>query len=220
LLELIALLEAGIDFAEDDVSVASQEEIARRLEPIRRGVDRLARSFAYGKLVHSGLALAVVGRPNVGKSSLFNRLLEQKRAIVTDIPGTTRDLVSEVASLGGIPGEVHGYARGWGLVETLGIERSYQAMAEADLTLVVLDLSAPLEAEDIELMRRAAERGRCLVVGNKCDLPPPADLSHAIRLISLRPPQAFLPDWLRFDCDPGVDSNPLHEFGRPALPDD
>ncbi len=187
LLELIALLEAGIDFAEDDVSVASQEEIARRLDPIRREVGRLAGSFAYGKLVHSGLALAIVGRPNVGKSSLFNRLLEQDRAIVTDIPGTTRDLVSEVASLGGIPVkyiDTAGIRQGEGLVETLGIERSYQAMAEADLTLVVLDLSAPLEAEDIELMRRAAEHGPSLVVGNKCDLPPRADCEGKVLRVS------------------------------------
>src|SRR5207244_9367198 len=103
LLELIALLEAGIDFAEDDISVAPTEEILRRLEPIATAIGTLAASFAYGKLVHEGFTLAIVGRPNVGKSSLFNRLLERDRAIVTEIPGTTRDVVSETASLGGIP---------------------------------------------------------------------------------------------------------------------
>lgn len=184
LLELIALLEAGIDFAEDDVSVASTEEILRRIEPIQRGVERLEASFSYGRLVHSGLTLAIVGRPNVGKSSLFNRLLEQDRAIVTEIPGTTRDLVSEVAALGGIPikyVDTAGIRPGQGLVETLGIERSFQAMADADLTLVVLDLSAPLDSQDMELVRRAREQGRSLLVANKCDLPrctePPGDAS-------------------------------------------
>ncbi len=173
LLELIALLEAGIDFAEDDISVAPSEEILRRLDPIEQGFSKLASSFAYGKLVHSGMTLAIVGRPNVGKSSLFNRLLEQDRAIVTDIPGTTRDLVSEVASIGGIPVrfvDTAGIRAGQDLVETLGIERSYQAMADADVTVVVFDLSAPLSADDLALVEKAKQQGRCVLVGNKSDL--------------------------------------------------
>lgn len=171
LLELIALLEAGIDFAEDDVSVAPPAEILRRLAPIRAGVEQLAASFAYGSLVREGITLAIVGRPNVGKSSLFNRLLEQDRAIVTDIPGTTRDLVSETASIGGIPVKLFdtaGIRAGTELVETLGIERSYQAMADADLALIVLDASQPRSAEDEALIARAH---RHIVVENKADLP-------------------------------------------------
>ena len=173
LLELIALLEAGIDFAEDDVSVAPAAEILRRLQPIRAGVRRLAESYQYGALVREGLTLALVGRPNVGKSSLFNRLLEQDRAIVTDIPGTTRDLVSETAAIAGIPVKLYdtaGIRQPSGLVESLGIERSYQAMADADLTLVVVDLSAPLQDEDRALLAKAQSQGRCLLVGNKADL--------------------------------------------------
>ena len=173
LLELIALLEAGIDFADDDVSVASDGEILRRLIPVREGVAALVRSFAFGKLVHQGVTLAIVGRPNTGKSSLFNRLLEQERAIVTSIPGTTRDLVSETASIRGIPVrlvDTAGIREAEGLVETLGIERSFRAMTDADLTLVVLDLSQPAGTEDIELIEKARQRGRCLLVGNKADL--------------------------------------------------
>ena len=179
LLELIALLEAGIDFAEDDVSVAASEEILRRLDPIEEGLSQLVASFAYGKLVHSGITMAIVGRPNVGKSSLFNRLLEQDRAIVTDIPGTTRDLVSEVASIGGIPikfVDTAGIRAGHNLVETLGIERSYQAMADADVTLVVIDLSDEVHIEDVALLDRARQQGRYIVAGNKSDLPRKADL--------------------------------------------
>ncbi|MGD0199406.1 MAG: tRNA uridine-5-carboxymethylaminomethyl(34) synthesis GTPase MnmE [Bryobacteraceae bacterium] len=184
LIELIALLEAGIDFAEDDVPVASDAEILARLEPVARGVSELAASFAYGKLVHEGLNLAIVGRPNVGKSSLFNRLLEQERAIVTETPGTTRDLVSETASLEGIPVrfvDTAGIRAAQDRVETLGVERSFQAMADADLTLVVVDVSAPLETADAELIERAGGQGRRLVVANKCDLerraePPPGAL--------------------------------------------
>lgn len=171
LVELIALLEAGIDFAEDDVSVAPAEEILRRLAPILEGTRQLAGSFQYGGLVRQGLTLAIVGRPNVGKSSLFNRLLEQDRAIVAELPGTTRDLVSETASIGGIPVKLcdtAGIRQTAERVESLGIERSYQAMADADLTLVVIDLAQPFTAEDESLMARAG--GRALVVGNKSDL--------------------------------------------------
>ena len=182
LLELISLLEAGIDFAEDDISVAPDREILRRLEPVRHGVSCLADSFAFGKLVHSGLTLAIVGRPNVGKSSLFNRLLEQDRAIVTDIPGTTRDLVSEVAAINGIPVKLidtAGIREGEGLIENLGIERSLQAMVDADVTVVVVDLSAPVEEQDRKLMARAK-----LIVGNKSDLPRRAEISEPVIAVS------------------------------------
>ncbi len=188
LLELIALLEAGIDFAEDDISVAPTEEILRRLEPIETAVTALAASFAYGKLVHEGFTLAIVGRPNVGKSSLFNRLLEQDRAIVTEIPGTTRDVVSETASLGGIPVKLldtAGIRRGQDVVESLGIERSYQAMADADLTLVVLDISQPLSPEDEALIERARGSGKFLIASNKSDLTPRVQLDGAIAVSAI-----------------------------------
>lgn len=115
LVELIALLEAGIDFAEDDISVAPDAAILRHIAEVRGPLEQLASSFAYGKLVHEGLTLAIVGRPNVGKSSLFNRLVERERAIVTAQPGTTRDLVSETVAIGGIPVQ---------LVDTAGIRRA------------------------------------------------------------------------------------------------
>ena len=173
LLELIALLEAGIDFAEDDISVASQQQILARLDPILQQIRDLSASFQYGALVRSGFSLAVVGRPNVGKSSLFNRLLQQDRAIVTDIPGTTRDLVSETADFAGIPVrlvDTAGVRLTAEPIERLGIERSYQAMADADLTLVVLDASQPRTPEDEALVGRAREQGKHVIVANKTDL--------------------------------------------------
>jgi tRNA modification GTPase len=115
--------------------------------------------------------VALVGRSNVGKSSLLNALLRENRAIVTEIPGTTRDLVTETASIGGIPVKLvdtAGIRDTAERVESLGIERSFQAMADADLTLVVLDASQPQSAEDAALIARAG--GRALVVANKCDL--------------------------------------------------
>jgi tRNA modification GTPase len=188
LLELISLLEAGIDFAEDDIDVAPDAEILRRLGEIESDVDTLIRSFTFGRFVHAGLTLAIVGRPNVGKSSLFNRLLEQDRAIVTDIPGTTRDVVSETASLGGIPVrfvDTAGIRESEELVERLGIERSFQMMVDADLTLVVLDASEPLQEADRELMDRAALGGRSLVVLNKVDKGEAVDAVSGCRISAL-----------------------------------
>jgi tRNA modification GTPase len=167
MLQLIALLEAGIDFAEDDVDFASAAQIDALIRPILEGIQGLIASFAYGKLVHEGFTLAIVGRPNVGKSSLFNRLLEQDRAIVTDIPGTTRDLVSETASVEGIPVkfvDTAGIREGQDAVESLGIERSFQAMADADLTVVVIDATQP----DGSIVEKV--QGKSLIVANKCDL--------------------------------------------------
>lgn len=171
LLELIALLEAGIDFADNDVDIAPAADLIARIDRVVAGERELVASFAYGKLVHNGVTLAIVGKPNAGKSSVFNRLLRQERAIVTEIPGTTRDLVSETADIGGIPirfVDTAGIRVSDDLVESLGIERSYQAMTDADVTLVVVDISLGVTAEDSALIQRA---GRVLVVANKVDLP-------------------------------------------------
>ncbi len=173
LIDLIALMEAGIDFAEDDISVATAGQLRARLDPIETEVQRLGASFAYGQVLREGFSLAIVGRPNVGKSSLFNRLLEADRAIVTDVPGTTRDAVSEVTSMGGIPVrliDTAGIRDGESLAEKLGIERSFHAMADADLVLVVVDAAAPPHESDLSLAARARAQGRMLLVANKCDL--------------------------------------------------
>lgn len=189
LLELVALLEAGIDFAEDDVSVASAEELLRRLDPLLESVRQLHGTFDYGRMVHDGVTLAIAGRPNVGKSSLFNRLLEQDRAIVTELPGTTRDLISEVAEIHGVPVrlvDTAGIREGEGLVEKLGIERSFRAMADADVTLVVVDISSPLGPDDLQLIEKASRQGRWILAGNKCDLPRVADLPAEGLAVSAR----------------------------------
>jgi tRNA modification GTPase len=172
LVELIAVLEAGIDFAEDDVSVLGDPDILERIDAVRQPLGQLAASFAYGKIVHQGLTLAIVGRPNVGKSSLFNRLIERERAIVTATPGTTRDLVSETVAIGGIPIQLvdtAGIRQALDEAESIGIRKSMEALADADLVLAVLDASQPATAEDTELLRHAEGRP-VIVVGNKCDL--------------------------------------------------
>jgi tRNA modification GTPase len=172
LVELIAVLEAGIDFAEDDVSLLSDPVILEQIDAVRQPLEQLAASFAYGNIVHDGLTLAIVGRPNVGKSSLFNRLVERERAIVTATPGTTRDLVSETVAIGGIPVQLvdtAGIRQALDEAESIGIRKSMEALADADLVLVVLDASEPSGSEDHELLG-LAQSGAMIVVGNKCDL--------------------------------------------------
>ena len=123
-------------------------------------------------MVHAGLRLAIVGRPNVGKSSLFNRLLERERAIVTAAPGTTRDLVTERLSLGGIPVELvdtAGLREARDEAEAIGVRKTRETLAEADIVMVVLDASVPLRDDERELIVSLAGR-RALVVRNKSDL--------------------------------------------------
>ncbi len=172
LVELIAALEAGIDFAEDDISVLPSEQILQRLAGIQAPLETLAASFAFGKLVHEGLTLAIVGRPNVGKSSLFNRLVERERAIVTATPGTTRDLVSESVAIGGIPirlVDTAGMREAKDEVEQMGIQKSREALADADLVLFVTDASQSPHEEDRKLLA-ALENRAAIFVENKSDL--------------------------------------------------
>ena len=177
LLELIALLEAGIDFAEDDLAVAPESEISRRIAAIRPSLAALEATFAHGRILHDGLTLAIVGRPNAGKSSVFNALVERDRAIVTAIAGTTRDTVTERIALGGIPLELvdtAGLREAADEAERLGIVRSREALADAAIVLIVIDaselgLSAKLHDEELRLIDSV--RGRAALISlNKCDL--------------------------------------------------
>jgi tRNA modification GTPase len=172
LVELIAVLEAGIDFAEDDVSVMADAAILEHIAGVRAPLAQLCASFAYGKVVHEGLTLAIVGRPNVGKSSLFNQLVERERAIVTATPGTTRDLVTETVSIGGIPVrlvDTAGIREAMDEAESIGIRKSMEALADADLVLVVLDGSQERTEQDEDLIAQAAGR-TAILVENKRDL--------------------------------------------------
>ena len=175
LVALIAELEAGIDFAEDDIATMPAASIAKAIDTVEEPLQALERSFAYGRVLLEGFTLALVGRPNAGKSSLFNRLLERDRAIVTATPGTTRDTVTERMALGGIPVELVDTA---GLraaseardeAERLGMTRSREAMAEAAIVLLIVDSCEGMAAEDDAIVSGCA--GRPLIVAfNKCDL--------------------------------------------------
>lgn len=172
LVALIAGLEAGVDFAEDDIETMPADEIAERIAAVEAPLRELERAFEYGRIVHDGLRLAIVGRPNAGKSSLFNRLVERDRAIVTATPGTTRDLVTERVAIGGIPIELidtAGLRESTDEAETIGIAKSREAMADADLVLLVVDASAQVHAEDAKALATMAGRP-VLVAANKADL--------------------------------------------------
>jgi tRNA modification GTPase len=174
LLDLIAHLEAGIDFAEDDLPVAGWDEIEHSLSAVRAQLEQLAESYNYGRVVREGLSLAIVGRPNVGKSSLFNRLLNEERAIVTSTPGTTRDLVAESAAIGGIPirlVDTAGLREATDEAEQIGVRKTLQAIADSDLRLLVLDASQACDAEDATLLDRLRPLGTLLIACNKSDLP-------------------------------------------------
>ncbi|WP_348267614.1 tRNA uridine-5-carboxymethylaminomethyl(34) synthesis GTPase MnmE [Edaphobacter sp. DSM 109919] len=178
LVHLIATLEAGIDFAEDDIDLLPAAEIIAQIEAVQAPLRALEETFGYGRIVRDGFTLAIVGRPNAGKSSLFNCLVQRDRAIVTAAPGTTRDLVTERVSLEGIPLELidtAGLRDATDEAETIGIAKSREAMAEADIVLLVLDATAPLHAEDEAAI--AAHTARPLLIAvNKRDLAPSSRL--------------------------------------------
>ena len=172
LLGPLASIEATMDFSEEDVDEVDWEHVALGLSGARSDLTRLLDTAFLGRALEQGVRTAIVGRPNVGKSSLLNALLMRERAIVSDIPGTTRDTVEELMEIGGIP--IHlvdtaGMRSGGDHVEQLGVQRSMRAMEQADLVLAVIDLSQPRDEADTELVRRLDPQ-RTIIVGSKSDL--------------------------------------------------
>lgn len=170
LINLIVHFESTVEFVEDDLDPL---DLARHLSTIESTIGKLrnlASSYGVGRMIRDGISLALIGRPNVGKSSIFNSLLGRDRAIVTHLPGTTRDTLSETLAINGIP--VHltdtaGIRETEDLVEQLGVERTRTAITEADLVIAVLDSQSPLTDEEVDLLR---EFPVSLYVVNKCDL--------------------------------------------------
>ena len=172
LLDVIVPLESALEFVEDDLPEDITSRVAQNLAELSRQLEDLAATFRSGRLLKEGFKVTLVGRPNVGKSSVFNRLLAKERAIVTDVPGTTRDSLGEVINLQGVPvllTDTAGVRASPDRIEQLGIERTQQAIVDADLVLVVLDGSEPLTDEDREVLAKAAQT-RYLIALNKSDL--------------------------------------------------
>jgi tRNA modification GTPase len=173
LFDLIARLEASVDFPEDGYHFVEPGALAGAIDGLRARTSALLASARQGRLLREGLQVAIVGRPNVGKSSLFNALAGASRAIVTDVPGTTRDLVTEVVDLEGLRVtlvDTAGLRDTADVIESEGVRRSKQALRVADLVLAVLDRGESLTASDIEIIHAASQRPRLLVV-NKVDKP-------------------------------------------------
>lgn len=179
----LALLEAYIDFPEEDIPPADYDEIARRTESAASGIEALLAGFREGRVLREGVAVLLAGKPNVGKSSLLNTLLREKRAIVTAIPGTTRDIIEEVINIRGLPVrllDTAGIREAVDLVEQEGVRLTLEKIPQADMVLFLVDSSRPFDAEDQLLFDNLADR-RFILVKNKADLPASIDLPSSLR---------------------------------------
>ncbi len=172
LVGLCANVEAHIDFPEEEIEPETIAEIAVRIAAVKADLERLSKTFDEARFFREGLSVAIVGRPNVGKSSLLNALLKRDRAIVTEVPGTTRDTIEEYLNIEGLPVRIvdtAGIRHTDEAVEREGIRRSLDALDAADYAVVVLDGSEPLREEDLELLKRVRERTAVIAI-NKSDL--------------------------------------------------
>jgi tRNA modification GTPase len=172
LIDMLARLEVEIDFSEEEVEPLDRNEVIRELESIEKDLDALLLTYDEGKILREGLNVVIVGKPNVGKSSLLNALLKEDRAIVTPIPGTTRDVISEYANFKGIPVrlvDTAGYRISKDTIELEGIKRTKIEMSEADLLLMVVDTSSEIDQEDLDLIEQV-ERGKHILILNKIDI--------------------------------------------------
>jgi tRNA modification GTPase len=186
LLNVIVVLESALEFVEDDLPKTQAENIKKRLEEIVEEIGRIASTFQAGKLIREGLKVALVGRPNVGKSSLFNALLGSERAIVTEIAGTTRDQLHEKLTIDNIPIsliDTAGLRETSNTVESIGVERARRAMADADLVIAMLDASEGFSAEDKEILESVSELDHLIAI-NKIDKANPLKTAEIVEQVN------------------------------------
>ncbi|MEK3985691.1 tRNA uridine-5-carboxymethylaminomethyl(34) synthesis GTPase MnmE [Paenibacillus sp. FSL K6-3166] len=177
LIEMLAHIEVNIDYPEHDVESMTAEFIKDKSSEVMEGITKLLKTSNEGKILREGITTAIVGRPNVGKSSLLNALARDNKAIVTDIPGTTRDVIEEYITINNIPLKLldtAGIRETMDVVEKIGVERSKAAVSDADLILLVLNANEELHEDELALMEQIHGR-QCLVIMNKMDLPPKLD---------------------------------------------
>ena len=178
ILEIIAHLEASIDFPEDDIEDVAKQEAEEKISGIKNRISEILKTFHTGRILREGLMTTIIGKPNVGKSSLLNALLREERAIVTDIPGTTRDSLEEYANIGGVPLRIidtAGIRETHDKVEQIGVEKSVAYLQRADLILALFDASRPLSQEDRDIIAMLKDK-KGIVLLTKKDLPTEMDI--------------------------------------------
>lgn len=172
LLEIVAHIEATVDYPEDDLEEVTADKVTIQLKDVVEGMDNILKTAEEGKIIREGLNTVIVGKPNVGKSSLLNSLLKEKRAIVTEIPGTTRDVIEEYINIDGVPVKIvdtAGIRETSDFVEKIGVEKSKEKINEADLIILMLDLSRELDNEDKEIIDYIKDK-KYIILLNKSDL--------------------------------------------------
>ena len=190
ILETLAHVEVNIDYPEyDDVEEMTHRVLVEKATSVKKEIESLLTTSQQGKILREGLSTVIIGRPNVGKSSLLNSLVQETKAIVTDIPGTTRDVIEEYVNVRGVPlrlVDTAGIRETEDIVERIGVERSRQVLKEADLILLVLNYSEELSEEDIKLFK-AVSGMDIIVIVNKTDLEPKLDVEKVKELAKDRP---------------------------------
>ncbi|SET72157.1 tRNA modification GTPase trmE [Natronincola peptidivorans] len=178
LLDMLAHIEVSIDFSEEDIDEVTLEYLLHKSEEVEKEIENLLKTAEAGKILREGLNTVIVGKPNVGKSSLLNALLREARAIVTEVPGTTRDVIEEHLNIRGIPIKIidtAGIRETEDIVEKIGVEKSKEFFNKADLVIFMLDISTPLTREDLQILELTKDK-KTLILINKTDLPQKADL--------------------------------------------
>ncbi|AUJ31131.1 MAG: tRNA uridine-5-carboxymethylaminomethyl(34) synthesis GTPase MnmE [Liquorilactobacillus nagelii] len=186
ILDVLAQVEVNIDYPEyDDVETLTTKMLQEKAVEVKQRIKQLLTTARQGKILREGLATAIIGRPNVGKSSLLNHLLHEDKAIVTDVAGTTRDVIEEYVNVHGVPLKLidtAGIHQTEDKVEKIGVERSKQAINQADLVMILLNNSEPLTTEDRQLLELTADKKR-LILLNKSDLPNKLEISQVQQMV-------------------------------------
>jgi len=194
LIDILAGIEASLDYPEDGIPFISRSKLSVKLNEVSRDIEKLLKTSETGRIIREGLVTVLVGKPNAGKSSILNALLQEEKAIVTAIPGTTRDIVEDTINIHGIPviiKDTAGIRHTKNEIEIIGVRKSRESIRQADLVLFVLDLSTQISKED-RIIAADIKDSKVIILGNKCDLKQKPALARIKKLVPQTPPPAFI----------------------------